>query len=436
MRDRRGALGRSRLRQRAGVGAAFVTLALLTGGCNFLVETGINNLRTGAGEPKLTVSSVLNTAAQAHSQAMCTAGVVSASPAGSYAQESALAVHELVGSAPLDPSITNVGSRNGTASNQIWAQWRADPALVDTKWNDMGVGEATCPDGNLYMTAVLREDPTMPASGLYSSAQYDPSTVQQFLGIQYTSAVDYTGTTIPLLLDVFTPPASAPSPRPTIILIHGGAFVGGSRTDDDGVGLLWAERGYDAVSIDYRLDQSLRQDSSPPKEIAAATNATIDAEQAVRWIKANAATYCFDPTRIAANGNSAGGAVALGMSAAPDFQQTGPNATFSSKIAAAISDGAYLTPAIEAGVLHLTAGLAPVLMFHYETDAASNTGAYAFETCSAYRDAGSTCDYVSEPGEGHTTDLTPTGPWWRSLSAPSSGTTSASRPSPHPPVPD
>jgi dienelactone hydrolase len=412
MRDRRDALGRSRLRQRAGIAAVVVTLALVTGGCNFLVETGINNLRTGAGEPKLTVSSALSTAAQAHSKSMCTARAVSASPAGSYAQESALAIRELVGSAPLDPSITSAGSRNGAASNQIWAQWRSDPALVDTKWNDMGVGEATCADGNLYMTAVLRQDPTMPATGLYSSPQYDPSTVQQFLGIQYTSAVDYTGTTIPLLLDVFTPPAAAPSPRPTIILIHGGAFVGGSRTDDDGVGLLWAERGYDAVSIDYRLDQSLRQDSSPPKEIAAATNATIDAEQAVRWIKANAATYGFDTARIAANGNSAGGAVALGMSAAPDFQQTGPNATFSSKIAAAISDGAYLTPAIEAGVLHLTAGLAPVLMFHYETDVASNTGAYAFETCAAYRTAGSTCDYVSEPGEGHTTDLTPTGPWW------------------------
>jgi hypothetical protein len=57
-------------------------------------------------------------------------------------------------------------------------------------------------------------------------------------------------------------------------------------------------------------------------------------------------------------------------------------------------------------------------MFHYETDAASNTGPYAFRTCSAYRDAGDTCNYVSEPGEGHTTDLSPGGFWWSSQLGP------------------
>jgi acetyl esterase/lipase len=190
--------------------------------------------------------------------------------------------------------------------------------------------------------------------------------------------------------------------------------VGGSRSDYGGVARSWATRGYDAVAIDYRLDQSLRQDSSPPKQVAAASAATADGEQAARWVKANAAAYGADPTRIAAVGDSAGGAIALGMAAAPDFQQptTGPLAAYSSKIAAAVSTGAYLTPAIDLGVLHLTAGLAPILMFHYETDVASNTGEYAFRTCSAYRAAGSTCDYVSQPGEGHTTDVSPTSGFW------------------------
>ncbi len=196
------------------------------------------------------------------------------------------------------------------------------------------------------------------------------------------------------------------------MLIHGGAFVGGGRGDMVAVAQSWAIRGYDAVSIDYRLDQSLYQDSSPPKEIAAATNATLDAESAVRWMKANASTYGIDPTRIAAVGYSAGGAIALGMSAGPDLSKTGSNSTYSSKIAAAVSTGAYLTPALDAGTLELTAGLAPILMFHYQTDVASNTGAYAFRTCSAYRAAGSTCEYVSQPGEGHTTDLTPGSVWW------------------------
>jgi dienelactone hydrolase len=256
------------------------------------------------------------------------------------------------------------------------------------------------------------DERSIPTSGRYSTPQYDVSTVRTFSGIQYTTAVDYSGATIPLLLDVYAPPSSAPAPRPTILLIHGGAFVGGSRTDMTGVANQWVTRGYDAVSIDYRLDQSLYQDSSPPKEVAAATNATLDAEVAVRWMKANASTYGIDPPRIAAVGYSAGGAIALGLSASPDTARTAPYAAYSSTIAGAISTGAYLTPGLDLGVLKITAGLAPIQMFHYATDVASNTGAYAFRTCTAYRAAGSTCQYIAQPGEGHTTDLTPGSVWW------------------------
>jgi acetyl esterase/lipase len=252
----------------------------------------------------------------------------------------------------------------------------------------------------------------IPATGLYSSPQYVTNTFRSYAGIQYTTAVDATGATVALHLDVLIPPATAPKRRPSVVLIHGGAFVGGSRTDMVGVANAWVARGYNAVSIDYRLDQSLYQDSSPPKQAAAATAATTDAEVAVRWMKANAAKYGIDPNRIAAVGYSAGGAIALGMSAVPDGDRTGPYTQFSSKIAGAISTGAYLTPGLDLGLLTITPGLAPILMFHYETDVASNTGAYAFRTCAAYRAAGSSCEYVSQPGEGHTTDLTPGSVWW------------------------
>jgi hypothetical protein len=30
------------------------------------------------------------------------------------------------------------------------------------------------------------------------------------------------------------------------------------------------------------------------------------------------------------------------------------------------------------------------------------------------RAAGATCDFVLQPGSGHTTNLTPGGPWWTS----------------------
>ena len=110
--------------------------------------------------------------------------------------------------------------------------------------------------------------------------------------------------------------------------------------------------------------------------------------------------------------------IALGLSAAPDSHPGGPNAAFSPSITAAVSDGAYLTPGFDAGIIHLVGNEPPILMFHYETDVASDTGAYAFRTCTAYRAAGDTCDFVMEPGEGHTTDLTPGSVWWNNQLGP------------------
>ncbi|HEX4491263.1 MAG TPA: alpha/beta hydrolase [Acidimicrobiia bacterium] len=383
-------------------------MTVVAGGCNWYFIASVGAQREGAGLPNLGWSPTLNADAQSSAAAMCAGRGVLPSPSGAY-QETPGDVHELVAAVPS--SAANLDA-------SLWTQWRNDPEIDATRWKSQGAGETTCADGNVYAAEVLKAPVVTLPNGRYSTQQYDPSTVRQFLGIQYTTAVDYTGTTIPLLLDVYTPPVGAPSPRATVVLIHGGAFVGGSRTDEAGDGKQWAARGYDAVSIDYRLDQSLYQDSSPPKELAAASNATEDAEQAVRWMKANAATYGVDVTRIAAVGNSAGGAVALGMSVSPDFRPPTQYASYSSKIAAAVSTGAYLTPGIDLGVLHLTAGLAPILMFHYETDVASNTGVYAFRTCSAYRAAGSVCDYVSEAGEGHTTDLSAGGYWWASQLGP------------------
>lgn len=402
---------RNRTRPRHRLLALLAVATLAATGCTPLVLGNVDAARSAAHAPALGRSDALASSAAARARAMCSTGSVVPAVAGTYADAPA-ATHEMVAAVPLDPGITDPVQRNVAATGAIWAQWRADPGITAGGFTEQGAGEATCADGKLYMSEVLRGPaPTLPA-GLYSTQQYDPSTVVATTGLTYASAVDYSGATVALLADVYTPPAGAPTPRPTVILVHGGAFVGGSRSDYAGVARKWAARGYVAVAIDYRLDPRLVDDASPPKQLAAATNAILDAEQASMWIKANAASYGVDAAKVFAVGDSAGGAIVLGMSAAPDAQRTGPNAAFSSSIVAAVSTGAYLTPGIDAGVLHPGAGLAPILMFHYETDVASNTGAYAFRTCAAYRAAGSTCEYVSQAGEGHTTDLTPGGPWW------------------------
>jgi hypothetical protein len=262
----------------------------------------------------------MDTAATAHAQAMCDARAVSASPTGSYDQETETAMHELVGSAPLDPSISDPTDRDISATNAIWAQWQSDPELVDPKWSSIGIGQSTCADGNLYETVVLRQGPSMPASGMYSTPQYDASAITQST-VQYSSAPDANGVVQPLLLDLFAPPDATTSPRPTVIEIHGGSFVGGSRTDNDGDTIEWARRGFVGVSIDYRLVSIATLGTIG--QTGAAALETLDAQQSVRWLKANAATYGIDPTRIAMVGFSAGGALSLASAVTGSATTTG-----------------------------------------------------------------------------------------------------------------
>ncbi len=414
-------MGRTGARQHRWRGrvVALVTVAavLTMAGCEAQVTNDVNAARTAGGAVALPVPSTMTSAARAHSQAMCTAGSVapSVSPATSY-QEGTYLVHELVGRAPLDQTQTNAVLRDLDATSAVWSQWQHDPELTDPHWVDQADGDVECPDGYLYETLVLRQIPIAPPSGLYVSQQYPLGSGLITDGIQYGSAVDYSGTTVPLLLDLYVPPTS--TPHPAVVLIHGGAFVGGSRSDYAGLAQKWSSMGYAVIAIDYRLDPLLNGPHTLADQLQAAANAIADAQESVRWLKAHAATYGIDTTRIAAVGDSAGGAIALGLSAVPDSHPASPYSAYSPSVAAAVSTGAYLTPGLDAGLLHLVGTEAPILMFHYETDVASAPGPYAYETCTDYRLAGDTCDYVSQAGEGHTTDLSPGGAWWTNPIAP------------------
>ncbi len=253
--------------------------------------------------------------------------------------------------------------------------------------------------------------PTMPATGLYSSPQYTTSQITTYSGVEYTTAPDANGVVQPVLLDIFEPPDAQSGPQPTIVDVHGGAFVGGSRTDMDGDAMQWALRGYVGVSIDYRLANLANAGNQ--NEVTLAGAAIPDAQQSIRWLKANAATYGVDTTRIAINGSSAGGALSLGVGLASNLPYTGPLSQYPPTVAAAISTGAFLTPGLS--LLTLTSSEPHVMMFQYDYDISTRvTSAYAFETCDALRALGNTCDEVDLAGSGHTTDLVPGGQWWAS----------------------
>ena len=95
-------------------------------------------------------------------------------------------------------------------------------------------------------------------------------------------------------------PKNGGGPFPAILCIHGGGFRAGTRDGYDGMCVNLAQHGYVAATVTYRL--------SPAYQFPAAVH---DCKAAVRWLRANAATYHADPARIGAMGGSAGGHLAL-----------------------------------------------------------------------------------------------------------------------------
>ena len=112
-----------------------------------------------------------------------------------------------------------------------------------------------------------------------------------------------------LLLDVYMPAAEADRPRPSLVQIHGGGWIGGSRTEQ-GIPLLnhMAAHGWVCFNADYRLS---------PR--ATFPDHVIDVKRAIAWVREHAAEYGADPDFVCITGGSAGGhLVALAALTADD----------------------------------------------------------------------------------------------------------------------
>lgn len=264
----------------------------------------------------------------------------------------------------------------------------------------------------LVTTLVAVACQPMPPSGRYSARVYKTSQLTTETDLVYGTAPGPGGSPVTLKLDLYRPPADTTQLRPVVVLIHGGGFTKGDKIDLDGTARDYAMRGFVAVSINYRLDPGVKP-SDAPRYLRAATNGIDDAMEAVRWVRRHAATYRIDPTRIAAVGSSAGGAIALGLAATDDPTPGGPLAAHSPKVRAAVSTGAHLTPGIEAGQVTFQATDAPALMYHFATDSTTgSTAAYARRTCDGFTAAGASCQFVAQPGSGHTVSISGNSPQW------------------------
>jgi acetyl esterase/lipase len=155
----------------------------------------------------------------------------------------------------------------------------------------------------------------------------DPSTIFQrpfpgdvvgMMDITYSHITGYR----PLKLDIYTTRTKAAAPKPLVIWLHGGGWNAG---DQRGGAIAtpayrnwpnWlavvASRGYVVAGVSYRFSS----EAPYPAQIQ-------DVKAAVRWLRANAATYGIDPNRVIVWGASAGGQLAavLGTSCnAPELE--------------------------------------------------------------------------------------------------------------------
>jgi hypothetical protein len=165
----------------------------------------------------------------------------------------------------------------------------------------------------------------------------------QISNIVYGTAIDFGGQNRLLRMDVSIPANDTPPTcgRPLLIAIHGGAFMGGSKSTGAPPFLMkeFAQRGYVTASINYRLGMF---------QTASAINCNIpnwnclnmadtaewyravyrgmqDAKGAIRYLLNQKDSLKIDPKNIFVVGESAGGFIALATAFIDDTLEKHPS---------------------------------------------------------------------------------------------------------------
>ena len=201
--------------------------------------------------------------------------------------------------------------------------------------------------------------------------------------LQYGAANDLEGNNVDLKLDLYQPTGDVAAQRPAIVWVHGGGFVGGDKADNGGQAKALVKRGFVVVSINYRLlapNGCSGADASGLTCQIAAVAGIHDGQAAVRWLRANAATYRIDPDRIGITGFSAGGIISTGVGAMSDQPGESGNPEYSSRVSGWVSlsgglpGGQYVDGTDSPG--YLFSGTAdPTVPYQWSVDTANNLDA-------------------------------------------------------------
>lgn len=138
-------------------------------------------------------------------------------------------------------------------------------------------------------------------SAVFAQAQNTTESLLQ-IGDRYWMQPDvvYAGANnTPLKLDVWYPRDNA-NPTPTLVYIHGGGWIFGSKEGAVYQLLPYLEKGWRVVNVEYRMAGN-----------SLAPGAVEDTRCALRWVFRNAKQYNFDISKIVLTGHSAGGHLSL-----------------------------------------------------------------------------------------------------------------------------
>jgi len=174
-----------------------------------------------------------------------------------------------------------------------------------------------------YSNLILAQD--------FTSKKFGIQTVKS--NIIYGIATNYLGSSDTLKLDLYKPSGNDNIQRPLIVLNHGGAWVGGDKTESGIVAMAkeFAQRGYVVASVNYRLGTHKANWALTPfqKDVNAGFHAVYiadsaeifranyramhDLKGAIRFLKARHALDSTCSEAVFVGGESAGGFNALNV---------------------------------------------------------------------------------------------------------------------------
>jgi acetyl esterase/lipase len=179
----------------------------------------------------------------------------------------------------------------------------------------MGLALMTFCAGFLYMSPLVRALPIARELPSELATHFGPAQMVStplnlktlYLGTPKARAAHktYTYAThhgLELKLDVFEPLRKTIETRPCVIVVHGGSWQTGDRSEFQAFSQHLAVRGYTVASIDYRL-----------APVAVAPTQEQDVRDAIRYLKRNAKKFGIDPQNLVLLGRSAGGQIVLSV---------------------------------------------------------------------------------------------------------------------------